>query len=347
MVSEEPRPDRCGARCTDKLGATITLGTEPELTLTDESVAICRFVDTDTDDVSNVVETRANYKTLRKWLWSDYVLDAVGLDPDVEFGLTEQEPGPVPSTVELEACDAIDGIDVERPPTDEDLPGPVTYQSVELAQGLDRIDADSESELVWVDINGSASHNVTNRYNELQGYCEHWPMHDRKRCNNHSKVDPKEMEGNDRAKGTANGMKHGLYARRTNYYQALDEEDQLFVEGMVDSWLEDAPFDRDNAAKLNELYRIAIDQHRAMNALDEYVEDGELEGMTKEVTVDYDPDTGEITALDEHPVNLPYSRLDRDIVKKLGELNILDSNDIDEETTESIAKLLSAGADAS
>lgn len=172
---------------------------------------------------------------------------------------------------------------------------------------------------------------VTNATTDHQGYCLRYGM-DNGRCYVHGGVTGGAPEGN------VNAMTHGLRARRSNYYQALDEEDQGFVEAMVDSWLEDAPFDRENAAKVTEIYRIAIDQHRLWNATDEYVEDG----MVTEQVIDTDEDGNAVYGEDENPVNLPYSRLDRDLFKKLKELGCLDDPDTQQAQAElSLARKLS------
>lgn len=343
MATDQPKPDRCGARVTDKLGTEITLGTDPELTFTDKSVRLCRFVD-DAHDPTAVVETRANYKTLQEWLWDDYVLTAIGLDPDATLGEHTEAHGDVPTREAVRSCDAIVEVDAPRPLAGAELSGTATYQAVELETALDEIGDVTAEQLRWIETDPSAEHNVTNRYNELQGYCEEFPAHGEQYCTFHAgrqRGNPNYTEGEAKANIT-----HGLYAQRTNYYKSLEPADKEFVEGMVSSWIDDAPFGRNNSAKVNELYRIAIDQHRAWRALDEYVEDGEFEGMTKEVTVDYDEETKEeVTAEDEHPVNLPYSRLDRDIVKKLKEIGIYGADDdTAEEAVESIATLLSSGA---
>lgn len=179
---------------------------------------------------------------------------------------------------------------------------------------------------------------VTNARTELEGYCERYPM-DNGRCYVHGGNATGAPEGN------TNAMKHGLKARRSNYYEQLDDEEKAFVEAMVDSWLEDAPFDRGNAAKVTEIYRIAIDQHRLWNATDEYVEDGIT---TEEVLTDdtgspvYDENGDPVTKEVENPANLPYSRLDRDLFKKLKELGCLDDPDSqDAEAKESLAQKLS------
>lgn len=178
---------------------------------------------------------------------------------------------------------------------------------------------------------------ITNERTDHQGYCMRYPM-DNGRCYVHGGVSGGAPEGN------TNAMTHGLRARRSNYYEELEEEDRAFIEAMVDSWLDDAPFDRDNMAKVSELYRIAIDQLRLWKATDEYVDDG----LVKEVTVDYDPEQGEITAEDENPVNLPYSRLDRDLYSKLKDLDVLSDDDDDSaDVTVSLAQKLSGEVDES
>jgi hypothetical protein len=348
MVSSEPLPDRCAANITHKLGVEITLGAsdsghDDALEVTDQSgsVVLCRFVDT-ADDPSHIVEVVPDYRTLRKWLWDDYVRDAVALGADVTPGAGDGDS--IPTADAMRASEAVTAVDQNRPPVEEP---DMTYQSKELGELEDEdMTAIEAGTATWIHIDGSAPHNVTNRYNEHVGYCERYPLSEdgKTHCNDHA--DKQDFaEGEHPNNGNTYGMTHGLFAQRTNYWEALDQEDRAFIEGMVNSWLEDAPFGRDHQAKFNELYRTAIDQHRAMGSLDEFVEDGEITGLTKEQTVDYDEDTKEeITSVEEHPVNLPYSRLDRDILKKLNELEILDDDDVEEEAAESIAKLLSGGA---
>lgn len=176
---------------------------------------------------------------------------------------------------------------------------------------------------------------TTNRFSDFVGYCERYKLTDEERCYVH--------QGGAGPKNNTNAMTHGLYAQRTNFYQALNTADKHFVEAMVDSWMGMSDYDRDNIAILNELYRCAIDQLRAWSGIEEYEEDGEIEGLTKEITIDYDPDSKEeITAEGENPVNMPYSRLDGDIRSKLRELGIYDSPESQQaDATESLAQKLS------
>ena len=172
---------------------------------------------------------------------------------------------------------------------------------------------------------------VTNARTDHQGYCLRYPM-DNGRCYVHGGVSGGAPEGN------VNAMTHGLKARRSNYYQSLEDEDKAFVEAMVDSWLEDAPFDRNNVAKVTELYRIGIDQHRLWRATDEYVDDG----LVTERIIGTDEQGAPIYADDENPVNMPYSRLDGDVYKKLKELGCLDDPESQKAEAEmSLAKKLS------
>lgn len=164
---------------------------------------------------------------------------------------------------------------------------------------------------------------ITNVDTELQGYCERYQM-DNGRCYVHGgNAGPPE--------GNTNGMTHGLHAQRSNYFEQLDDDAKAFIERLVDSWLDDAPFDRDSFAKVSELYRIAVDQHRLWNAQDEF-----KEGMVTEQTVM--TDSGAQTVRDENPANLPYDRLDRTTFKKLKDMGVLDDPDSQQaEATESLA----------
>lgn len=172
---------------------------------------------------------------------------------------------------------------------------------------------------------------VTNRETERQGYCLRYPM-ESGRCYVHGGASEGAPEGN------TNAMTHGLQARRSNYYQQLEDQDKAFVEALVDSWLDDAPFDRDNMAKVTELYRIAIDQHRLWRATDEYAE----EGLMKDVVVGVSEAGAPIESEDENPMNLAYSRLDGDVYSKLKKLGVLDDPDSQKAEAEmSLAKKLS------
>lgn len=182
---------------------------------------------------------------------------------------------------------------------------------------------------------------VTNARAELQGYCERYSMlePDHGRCYVH--------QGGHGVEGNTNAMTHGMLAKRSNFYNALDDELKQVVEMMVDSWVEQAPYDRDAHAFVTELYRLAIDQIRAWSGLDEFVdEDGEIIGLTKERVIGVTDDNEPIEAEDEHPANMPYSRLDSDIRQKLKEHGIYDSPDQQQaENTASFARILSGMAD--
>lgn len=171
---------------------------------------------------------------------------------------------------------------------------------------------------------------VTNSGKHVKGYCERHPM-DCGRCYNHGGNSTGPGEGN------MNGVKHGLKVTKlSGYYQnELDQDEKALVHELADSWVEDAPFDRDNKAKMTMLLRIAIDQVRLWKAQDWF----EQNDFVDEFQIDFDPEAGEITALDENPANLPYSRLDRDNLKKLKDLGITDDADSKQaEATESLAQ---------
>jgi len=166
---------------------------------------------------------------------------------------------------------------------------------------------------------------VTHAYTDHQGYCERYPM-DSGRCWVHG--------GSAGApEGNTNGMTHGLRAQRSNYYEQLDDEAKAFVEQLAESWIDNAPFDDDNFAKVNEVYRIAIDQHRLWHAHDELEK-----GLITEQVIGQDEEGRPIEVDDENPANLAYDRLDRTTNSKLKELGCLDDPDSQQaEATESLA----------
>ena len=185
-------------------------------------------------------------------------------------------------------------------------------------------DSDTEEDTVTLEIQDDDP-DTRHTHTEHEGYCERYPM-DSGRCYNHGgTAGPPE--------GNTNALTHGLRAKRSNYYEQLEEEEKAFVEKMAHSWIDNAPFDKENFAKVNEVYRIAIDQHRLWNAHDEM-----SDGLTGEQVIGVDDEGNPIEVEEENPVNLAYDRLDRTTSKKLRDLGCLDDPDSQQaEATESLA----------
>jgi len=183
---------------------------------------------------------------------------------------------------------------------------------------------EEDSRIIPIDIEDDDP-KVTHHDTEVEGYCERFPM-DSGRCYVHG--------GTAGApEGNTNAMTHGLNAKRSNYYENLPQDDKEFVEAMADSWIENAPFDRDNFAKVNEVYRVAVDQLRLWNAQD-YFEDGLIYTQVVGQKDDGEP----LEVEDENPANLAYDRLDRTTLRKLKELGALDDPESQNaEATESLA----------
>lgn len=138
-------------------------------------------------------------------------------------------------------------------------------------------------------------------------------------------------EGNDNAAGNDGGPmpgndhaeRHGLYSDRSLYFQRLPDDEQAWVDGLVDAWLADAPFGRANIGGVELLRKAAIDEHKRRRA-NAYIRE---EGVVTENVVGYDDDGDPIVKKEENPANLPLSRLARDTIRTLKELNVLESPD--------------------
>lgn len=147
-------------------------------------------------------------------------------------------------------------------------------------------------------------------------------------------------------KGNQNAKKHGIYSQRSNYYNDLPAEEKAWVDSLVQSMLNDAPFTEDNFQKFQMVREIAIDMHKKRHANDYIAE----EGIVQENIVrdeDGNPVTDQngdlVTETDENPVNLAYDRLDRTMTRKMKELGILDDPDSAQaEAEKSIAEQLAA-----
>jgi hypothetical protein len=191
-------------------------------------------------------------------------------------------------------------------------------------------EASEDDDPVHIDIDDDDPY-VTNHDTDVQGYCERYPVKSRDKdvCPVHGGG-----EGTGGQEDNLNAMTHGLYAKRSSYYEQLSENDKLIVEQFVDDWLELSSYTWDNNAIVNELYRIAVDQIRLWEAQDEFDK-----GLIYEQMADYDIEDGKIYADQENPANLPYDRLDRTTFGKLKDLGVLDDPESQQaEATESLAQ---------
>ena len=186
-------------------------------------------------------------------------------------------------------------------------------------------DEAEDDELIRVEIEDDDP-DTTHTDNIQEGYCERYQM-DNGRCYVHGGVSGGAPEGNTHA------ATHYLHAKRSSYYEQLSEKEKGIIQELADSWIDNAPFDRDNKAKVSEIYRIAIDQHRLWGAHEKA-----SEGMTTEQIVGVDDGGDPIEVEEENPVNLAYDRLDRTTFRKLKDLGALDDPDSQQaEAVESLA----------
>lgn len=125
-------------------------------------------------------------------------------------------------------------------------------------------------------------------------------------------------------KGNQNAVKHGLYAKRSNYYENLPAEEKAWIDALVKSMLEDAPFDKDTFHKFSQLRNIAIDMHKLRNSQDYTGEEGLIvENVERDDKGDPIFRDGElVTRKEENPINLTYDRLNRSMRATLKDLGV-------------------------
>lgn len=173
------------------------------------------------------------------------------------------------------------------------------------------------------------------------GYCARYPAVNSEgeaiddKCTFHG-------EGMDVMQGNDNGAKHYLYSWRSNYYYNMGRRDQIWTDMLIESFLEDADFDRQNLGKMEILRQVAIDIHKIRTA-NEYIWDEGL-AQIKEV---YDSEEGTTKEIeDENILNLPVDRLQRQCTKRLKELGVLDDPDSSlAESTATLAEVLAGVED--
>lgn len=121
--------------------------------------------------------------------------------------------------------------------------------------------------------------------------------------------------------GTNYAEKHGMYADRQNYYDNRETKEQQWIDSIVESILDDAPFGPDAKYKLEMVRNVAIDMHKLKNAND-YIDEKGL--VNKDKTVGYTDDGQPIKMNEENVLNIAYDRLDRATTRKLEKLGVMD-----------------------
>lgn len=142
-------------------------------------------------------------------------------------------------------------------------------------------------------------------------------------------------KGNDFAKGNAGGgaplenqnaMKHGLFSQPDNllnYLEREESENYQWVQAKFESYLEDAPFE-DGTAKTDKLLEVCVLEYAVWRARGIQVRNGIVE---KTHTKSNDGELIEINV--ERSENQPVNRIDRQVMSKLKNLDILDDPDHD------------------
>jgi hypothetical protein len=122
-------------------------------------------------------------------------------------------------------------------------------------------------------------------------------------------------------KGNNYAETHGMHSDRQNYYNNRSTEEQQWIDAVIESLLDDAPFDADNMAKLQMVRNIAIDMHKQQRAND-YID--EVGVVHKDKTTGYTDDGRPIKEDVENPINIAYDRLTRTLTRSMKELGLLD-----------------------
>lgn len=165
-------------------------------------------------------------------------------------------------------------------------------------------------------------HRVPEEWDQDIAYCANWAGFRTDhfgdgRCYLHGGV-VKEDDGRGRP------IEHGLYAKRQSYYENLSDDEQRWVDAVVESLLDDAPFGPESFAKMQMVRNVAIDMHKTKRAND-YID--EVGVVHKDKTVGYSDDGRPLKQDEENPLNIAYDRLNRTLTRQLKELGILDDPD--------------------
>lgn len=156
------------------------------------------------------------------------------------------------------------------------------------------------------------------------GFCDRTPSRPDGKCGFHT-----DLQGFDQ--DWEPSYKHGLYMDRSGYYEKLPESEQEWIDAVVDSFLQDAPFDAEDLGKLEKLRQVGIDLHQRRTA------DEKIHGeMTQTQEVGFHEQYGVLEETKENVLFITKDRLSRESRMTLKDLGIIDNNssqnDVDTET---------------
>lgn len=135
-----------------------------------------------------------------------------------------------------------------------------------------------------------------------------------------------------------------VYTDRGGYYKSLPEEDQDWIDAVVDSLMDDAPFTRDSVGKLEKVRSVAVDMHKKRRA-DEYIH---KKGMAQTEDVGFHEQYGPIQETKENVLHITADRLSREARMTLKDLEIIGNDSDDgnaEDVGESVIEALSQSVD--
>lgn len=132
--------------------------------------------------------------------------------------------------------------------------------------------------------------------------------------------------------------RHGLYMDRSGYYENLPKLDQEWIDSTVQSFVEQSPWSPDNLGNLSKLREAVIDMHKKRRA-DEYIHE---KGMAQTQTDGFHEEYGAIENEQENVLHITASRLSKDSLRVLKDLNCLpDEEENDSDASESLIEELS------
>ena len=166
-------------------------------------------------------------------------------------------------------------------------------------------------------------------------YCENYPREGSNRCRMHGGDSPGAPENN------GHNETHGLRADGEKWFARHRDDAEEDVRRAVAGWMERAPFGWDNYGNVRLLVDAAINECQVRRG-DAYIRE---EGVIVESFEGYAEDGREITERKENPAFMAKSRLQRDTVRILDKLDIINS-DADADVTVNVHEELLDGLKA-
>lgn len=149
--------------------------------------------------------------------------------------------------------------------------------------------------------------------------CENYPVQGAERCRMHGGT---KSEDAGAPEGNGNAITHGATADPVNLFNHLDDDEQAWVELLVDGYLDEAPFD-ETSPKVERLQMVCVVMYQEWAAREVTLR----EGPSEDTVIGVSEEGAPIARTDEHHLTGTAARHNQTVRMNLKDLGLIDDPD--------------------